>query len=165
MLTLRRTVIIAPQKSFVHAVIGNFFVNSCKFPHFHDPNRRKREADCLPYDGDFQNKKVHDVIGNFPFTPWTDLICECYGLCRGIHAEDNRTVPLSPPPGLQRAKGPLVQRGLGSEADWGIVNGQAITDGRIIGAVGNPSDKNRLRRADFCHLPLHKGGMGRCKHG
>ena len=57
---------------------------------------RKREADCLPYSGDFQSKKVHDVIGNFPFTPWTDLICECYGLCRGIHAGDNRTVPLSP---------------------------------------------------------------------
>ena len=30
-----------------------------------DPDRRKREADCLPYSGDFQNKKVHDVIGNF----------------------------------------------------------------------------------------------------
>ena len=27
-------------------------------------------------------------------------------------------------------------------------------------AVSNPSVKNRLRRADFCHLPLHKGGMG-----
>ena len=53
-----------------------------------------------------------------------------------------------------------MQRGLGSEADWGIVNGQANSDGRIIGAVGNPSDKNRLRRADFCHLPLHKGGKG-----
>ena len=26
--------------------------------------------------------------------------------------------------------------------------------------VSNPSVKNRLRRADFCHLPLHKGGMG-----
>ena len=42
-----------------------------------------------------QIKKVHGVIGNFPFTPWTDLICECYGLCRGINAGDNRTVPLS----------------------------------------------------------------------
>ena len=30
-------------------------------------------------------------------------------------------------------------------------------------AVSNPSVKNRLRRADFCHLPLHKGGMRRCE--
>ena len=28
-----------------------------------------------PTVGTFTNKKVHDVIGNFPFTPWTNLIC------------------------------------------------------------------------------------------
>ena len=34
---------------------------------------------------------------------------------------------------------PLCAKGAGSEADWGIVNGKATTDVRIIGAVGNPS--------------------------
>ena len=51
-----------------------------------------------PTVGSSKIQKVHDVIGNFPFTPWTDLICECYGLCRGIHAGDNRIVPLEPSP-------------------------------------------------------------------
>ena len=34
---------------------------------------------------------------------------------------------------------PLSAKVAGSEADWGIVNGNATTDVRIIGAVGNPS--------------------------
>ena len=68
---------------------------------------------------------------------------EYYELCRGINAGDNRTVPWPH----------LCAKGAGSEADWGIVNGKATTDVRIIGAVGNPS-------APAGHLPLHKGGKG-----
>ena len=60
----------------------------------------------------------------------------------------------------QSASLTLVQRGLGSEADWGIVNGQAITDGRIIGAVGNPSDKKSVAKSRFLPPPFTQGRHG-----
>ena len=35
----------------------------------------------------FKVQKVHDVIGKIPFTPWTDLMCKCYGLYRGTNSQ------------------------------------------------------------------------------
>ena len=80
-----------------------------------DPDRRKREADCLPYGGDSKIQKVHDVIGNFLLRHGLIWFLGYYELCRGIHAEDNRTVPWP-----QCAKGPFVQRGLAAKLTGGL---------------------------------------------
>ena len=40
----------------------------------------------------FKIQKVHDVIGKFPFTPWTNLMCKCYRLCTGINTQNRPIV-------------------------------------------------------------------------
>ena len=75
---------VAERREYSISMIagGNHTLIPNQPPASADPDRRKREADCLPYGGGSKIQKVHDAIGNLPFTPWTDLIYGCYGLQR-----------------------------------------------------------------------------------
>ena len=123
-----------------------------------DHNRRKREADCLPYDktrplsvqltrsgGRGTQERALWGRGNmFRFLPTVDRphLKRLPGSVLWLPFLPNKKVP--PPAGSDLKC-------------WERLKFQ--TD-KPSTAVSNPSVKNRLRRADFCHLPLHKGGIG-----